>query len=107
MILLSDIDGMFTADPNEDPEAEIIPSVTDLKKVLPMASSHSGSSVGTGGMRTKLMAAELVCASGASMVIANGNDVENIRKILDGEEIGTWFHAGKDPSFDLFNYIEG
>ena len=106
VILLSDIDGLYTSDPNLDPDAKRIPFVEDVDSVRESASEHSGSNVGTGGMVTKLMAAELACESGASLVIANGGDVDNITRILDGEDVGTWFCEKREPGFDLLHYMK-
>ena len=64
------------------------------------------SSVGTGGMATKLIAAELATAAGADMLIANGGDMSVIHKIVNGEKYGTFFQAHKDESFDLKTFLE-
>ena len=73
LILLSDIDGLFTDDPNTNPDARIIDTVEELdEKFLNMGKSSTGSNVGTGGMATKLTAARIATAAGADMIIANG-----------------------------------
>ncbi|MBR5473947.1 MAG: glutamate 5-kinase [Lachnospiraceae bacterium] len=106
VILLSDIDGLYTADPHTHPEAERIELVPEItKELMEMGSDSSSSNVGTGGMAAKLVAARMATDSGADMVIANGNDVENIYRILDGENVGTLFLAHKNQDFDLIKYM--
>ncbi len=91
LILLSDIDGFYTDDPNKDPQAKLIETVEALdEKMFAMAKDSSGD-VGTGGMATKLAAAETALGSGIPMVIANGEDVGNIHRIINGKPIGTLF----------------
>jgi glutamate 5-kinase len=100
LILLSDIDGLYTDDPNSNPDARFINQVDVIDdKLLNMGKSTSGSGVGTGGMATKLKAA------GIDMVIANGNDIDNIAKIMSGADVGTLFVSCKDENFDLVKFI--
>ena len=102
LILLSDIDGLYTDDPNSNPDARFINQVDVIDdKLLNMGKSTSGSGVGTGGMATKLKAAGIAVSSGADMVIANGNDIDNIAKIMSGADVGTLFVSCKDENFDL------
>lgn len=104
LILLSDIDGLYTDDPNSNPDARFINQVDVIDdKLLNMGKSTSGSGVGTGGMATKLKAAGIAVSSGADMVIANGNDIDNIAKIMSGADVGTLFVSCKDENFDLSN----
>ena len=106
LILLSDIDGLYTDDPNSNPDARFINQVDVIDdKLLNMGKSTSGSGVGTGGMATKLKAAGLAVSSGADMVIANGNDIDNIAKIMSGADVGTLFVSCKDENFDLVKFI--
>lgn len=106
LILLSDIDGLYTDDPNSNPDARFINQVDVIDdKLLNMGKSTSGSGVGTGGMATKLKAAGIVVSSGADMVIANGNDIDNIAKIMSGADVGTLFVSCKDENFDLVKFI--
>ena len=70
-----------------------------------MAKPSTGSNVGTGGMATKLTAAKIATFSGADMVIANANEVKVLYHIVDGEPVGTRFHAMENPNFQLANYI--
>ena len=106
LILLSDIDGLYTDDPNSNPDARFINQVDVIDdKLLNMGKSTSGSGVGTGGMVTKLKAAGIAVSSGADMVIANGNDIDNIAKIMSGADVGTLFVSCKDENFDLVKFI--
>lgn len=107
LILLSDIDGLYTDDPRINPNARFVTQVDNLTEhILEMGKESTGSGVGTGGMNTKLKAAKIATSAGADMVIANGIDVEVIQKIVDGEEIGTLFLAQKDENFDLDDFLK-
>lgn len=106
LILLSDIDGLFTDDPNTNPNAKFIDTVETLDDKLLSMGKGSVSSVGTGGMATKLTAAEIATAAGADMVIANGADFHVIHKILEGRRHGTLFVHNKKEEFYLIDYIE-
>ncbi|UWO27059.1 glutamate 5-kinase [Marvinbryantia formatexigens DSM 14469] len=107
LILLSDIDGLFTDDPHENPHASFISLVEELDEGLfRMGKSTSSSGVGTGGMSAKLAAAKIATASGADMIIANGADFHIIHKILEGREYGTLFAGKKDPHFSLVDYLD-
>ena len=91
LVLLSDIDGLYTADPRKDPDAKLIHHVPELTEDILALAGVSGSAQGTGGMITKLQAAKICLDCGCTMVIANGNDPDNLYAILDGKEIGTIF----------------
>ncbi|MEY8390780.1 glutamate 5-kinase [Lachnospiraceae bacterium] len=107
LILLSDIDGLFTDDPHDNPNAELIEVVDELDEaVLSMAKDSTGSDVGTGGMETKLTAARIATLSGADMVIANGEDVGILHEIFQGEFVGTLFRQHYDEDFYLADFIE-
>ena len=106
LIPLSDIDGLFTDDPNTNPDAKFIDTVETLDDKLLSMGKGSVSSVGTGGMATKLTAAEIATAAGADMVIANGADFHVIHKILEGRKHGTLFVHNKKEEFYLIDYIE-
>ncbi|MBD5136886.1 MAG: glutamate 5-kinase [Lachnospiraceae bacterium] len=107
LILLSDIDGLFTDDPNSNPNARFINIVPDIsEEFMDMGKDSTGSSVGTGGMSAKLAAAKIATDSGTDMVISNGNDLLNIYRIINGEECGTLFLAHKNENFYLADYIE-
>ena len=106
LVLLSDIDGLYTDDPHKNPDAQIIRDVYKIdESILCMAKGSTGSSVGTGGMATKLAAAKIATYSGADMIITNGQDVSVLENLLDGKEIGTHFHANENPDFKLEDYI--
>ena len=107
LILMSDIDGLFTDDPNTNPEAKFIDTVETLdEKFLDMGKGSTGSKVGTGGMATKLTAARIATAAGTDMVIANGGDFHNIHRIVEGDACGTLFVGKKEEEFFLIDYIE-
>ena len=91
LVLLSDIDGLYTADPHTDPNAQLIPQINAISEDILALAGGSGTSLGTGGMVTKLQAAKICLQSGCSMVITNGNRPENLYDILDGKSIGTTF----------------
>ena len=91
LVLLSDIDGLYTADPRKDPKALLIPKVTKLDDSILALAGVSGTNQGTGGMVTKLHAAQICMDCGCDMVIANGKNPDNLYAILEGKEIGTRF----------------
>ncbi|MCI8416174.1 MAG: glutamate 5-kinase [Lachnospiraceae bacterium] len=106
LILLSDIDGLFTDDPNQNPNASFIHLVEHLDDKLMSMGKGSGSSVGTGGMATKLTAARLATTAGADMIIANGHDVGVIHEIMEGHDVGTLFLANPQKEFRLKRFLE-
>lgn len=107
LILLSDIDGLFTDDPNTNADARFIDLVENLDEHFrDMGKASTGSKVGTGGMATKLKAAEIATAAGADMVIANGEDFHVIHKITEGRKYGTLFLGNEKEEFYLIDYIE-
>ncbi|MEG0566296.1 MAG: glutamate 5-kinase [Hungatella sp.] len=106
LILLSDIDGLYSDDPHRNQNASLIPLVLEITpQLLSMGKATSGSNVGTGGMAAKLAAAQIATDSGADMVIASGDHVEIIDQILRGEDCGTLFAAHHNLDFDLMDYI--
>ena len=106
LILLSDIDGLFTDDPNKNPDAEFIDYVEHVDHHFEQMGKGSASDVGTGGMSTKLKAAKLATSAGADMVIANGADMGVIHQIVDGEQIGTLFKENRTEDFYLIDYLD-
>lgn len=107
LLLLSDIDGLFTDDPNSNPNAELIHVVEKLDDhLLKMGKSTSTSDVGTGGMASKLTAAKLASAAGTDMVIANGEDFRNIHRVIEGQDCGTLFLSHRKDEFYLMDYLE-
>ena len=97
LILLSDIDGLYTADPHKDPDAKLIPVVEELTDEIMALAGDEGSALGTGGMKTKLHAAQLCVEAGCEMVIMNGENPEALYDLFEGKQIGTRFWpAGKE-----------
>ena len=106
LVLLSDIDGLYTDDPNKNKDAKLIPYVERITdEMLGMAKGPS-TDMGTGGMSSKVGAAGIANDAGADMVIINGDDMEHINQLLAGEEIGTLFKAHKTTHFHLKNYLD-
>jgi glutamate 5-kinase len=105
LILLSDIDGLYTDDPHKNPEAEFIDYVETIDDKLSALGKGSSSSVGTGGMATKISAAKIATNAGADMVIANGEEVYIINQIMEGKNAGTMFKAHKDLNFRMKDYL--
>lgn len=108
LILLSDIDGLYTDDPRQNPDAKFIEQVDELTdELMGMGKSSTGSNVGTGGMNTKLVAAQIATKSDVDMIIANSEDIGVLHRILAGKPIGTLFVANKDEGFDLPLFVDG
>ena len=106
LILLSDIDGLYTDDPRKNPEAgfiEVVENLTD--EYMNMGKASTGSNVGTGGMNTKMVAAKIATCSGTDMIIANSRDVDILSRLLGGNNEGTLFMAHKDRQFDLVDFV--
>lgn len=93
LVLFSDIDGLYDADPRRDPNAKLLHRVDELTPALRSAAGDSGSWRGTGGMATKLNAAEIAMREGFDMVIANGSRMDALYDILEGRPVGTRFCA--------------
>ena len=93
LILLSDIDGLYDGDPHKDANAHLISTVPAVDEHILALGGGSGSSLGTGGMATKLKAAQIVTAAGCEMVIANGSKPALLYDIVDGKPVGTRFLA--------------
>ena len=91
LVLLTDIDGLYTFNPRECPDAVLVPVVRELTPEIIASAGGVGSEIGTGGMQTKLIAAGMVMDAGCDMVIANGADPKILYDIIDGEKIGTRF----------------
>lgn len=91
LILLSDIDGLFTSDPHKNSDATLISVVSEITDEIRALAGGEGSSLGTGGMRTKIRAAEISTAKGCDMVIANGDNPYVLYDIVDGKSVGTRF----------------
>ena len=94
-IVLTDIDGLYTADPRRDSNAQLISEVTEITKEMLQGAGGQGSSLGTGGMATKLSAAKIAMDAGVYMIIVNGSSPEIIYDAVDGRSVGTRFIAKK------------
>jgi glutamate 5-kinase len=107
LILLSDIDGLYTDDPRQNPNAEFIEQVDELTdELMRMGKASTGSNVGTGGMNTKLIAAQIATNAGVDMIVANSRDIGILQRLLNGENEGTLFVAHKNEGFDLPGFVE-
>lgn len=96
LVLMSDIDGLYTADPHRDPEAKLIFEVQDINDDILALGGGSNSTQGTGGMATKLTAAKIATSAGCDMIICNGASPDHLYAIADGERVGTRFLAKAD-----------
>ena len=93
LVILTDIDGLFSANPREDENAVLIHIVDEINDDILALAGGSGTNRGTGGMITKLLAARIATAAGINTVVMNGSDPEDIYKLIDGRQIGTLFRA--------------
>ena len=98
LILLSDIDGLFDGDPRKNPDAKLIDTVEKIDEHIISLGGGSGSNLGTGGMATKLRAAQMATAAGCEMVIANGQSPEVLYDVAAGKRMGTRFLAKRDEA---------
>lgn len=106
LILLSDIDGLYTDDPHNNPDAKLLDVVDSIdEQIYEMAKDSTGSNVGTGGMATKLAAAKIATFSGTDMIIANGKDVRILQDIFQDDYVGTLFTANENPNFNVATYV--
>ena len=96
LIILTDIDGLFSANPREDENAVLIHCVDEIDDSILALAGGRGTSRGTGGMITKLHAAQIATTAGIDTVVMNGSDPEEIYKLIDGRQIGTLFRAKGD-----------
>ena len=95
LVLLSDIDGLYTADPNKDPAATLIPVIESVTPEIEALADGSTSNVGTGGMVTKIEAAKIATSVGCEMVITNGKDPFVLYAVIEGKPVGTRFIGRK------------
>jgi glutamate 5-kinase len=104
LVLLTDTQGLHTADPREDPGAELVPEITDLEQLERLDIGVTTSALGSGGMRSKVVAAEMTTAAGIPAVIASGTDRAAVADALAGRKAGTRFQpqAGRVSSFKLW-----
>lgn len=98
VILLSDIDGLYTADPHTHPDAQLIPLVESITPDIAELAGGAGSALGTGGMATKISAARRATAAGVDLIIANGAHAEVLYDIMDGKPVGTRFAGKKEAA---------
>ena len=98
VILLSDIDGLYTADPHTHTDAKLIPVVEDITPEIDRLAGGAGSALGTGGMATKISAARRATAAGVDLIIANGSHAEVLYDIMDGKPVGTRFAGKKEAA---------
>ena len=95
LVLMSDIEGLYTADPRQDPDAQLIPLVEEITPDILALAGGSGSELGTGGMVTKLRAAKMCMDAGCDMIITNGTRPNDLYRIAVGEDVGTRFKGGR------------
>ena len=93
LIILSDIDGLYSGNPREDENAYLIPVVEEISDELMAIADTKGSTRGTGGMVTKLHAAQIATEAGIDTIVMNGAQPEDIYRLLDGRQTGTYFKA--------------
>lgn len=101
LVILSDIEGLFDKDPHQNPDAKLIPVVKKIDEAVIALAGGVGSDLGTGGMITKLSAAQIANDAGIDMVIANGSNPENLYTIVNGGQVGTIFKGKHDGLEDL------
>ena len=106
LILLSDIDGLYTADPRNDPAAKLIPVINELTPDIIGMAGESGTDFGSGGMRTKIEAARIAMGSGCAMAIAQGTITHPIKAIWDGT-LCSWFVPSVSPAAARKTWIAG
>jgi glutamate 5-kinase len=106
LILLSDVDGLYTADPNRDPRATFIPEVHTLTPEIDAMAGGSASSVGSGGMTTKMAAARVAVGAGCHMCIAIGRELHPVSRIESGARC-TWFYPTATPGTVRKQWIAG
>ena len=91
LVILSDIDGLFDSDPHKNPDAKLIPYVEEITPAIQGLAGGQGSHLGTGGMVTKIHAAQMAMDAGFPMLIMNGSHPKQLYTILDGQPADTWF----------------
>lgn len=106
LIILTDIDGLYTEDPHLNKDAKLIDTVVGKKPKLYKIATNTTSDVGTGGMYTKVKASEIVNDAGIDMVVTNSNNLNNILRIVNGKRSGTLFVANKKENFKLEKYLK-
>lgn len=94
LVILSDIAGLYDQDPRKNSDAKLIEEVVEITPEIQEIAGGPGSSQGTGGMATKVIAARLARKNGIETIISSGENIDQLFEILDGKSIGTWFHGG-------------
>jgi glutamate 5-kinase len=106
LVLLSDVDGLYTANPNEDPQAEFLARVLDITPAIEAMAGGASSSVGSGGMQTKIAAAKIAVGAGCHLCIAKGAHQNPLKRIEEGARC-TWFLPSSTPSAARKQWIAG
>lgn len=106
LVLLSDVDGLYTADPNKDPKAEFIAQVRQITPEIESMAGASASGVGSGGMTTKILAAKIAVSAGCHLCIASGHHKHPVRRLEDGARC-TWFVPHATPATARKQWIAG
>jgi glutamate 5-kinase len=106
LILLSDVDGLYTADPTRDPNAQFIPEVRAITPEIERMAGGSSSAVGTGGMTTKVVAAKIAIGAGCHMCVALGRELHPVQRIAEGARC-TWFYPSANPGTMRKQWIAG
>ena len=97
LVILSDVDGLYDSDPRQNPQARLITEVERINEEIEMMAGEEGSTLGTGGMATKIKAAKRATLFGAGTAIINGRTPLNLSHLFDGHELGTYFLPARDP----------
>lgn len=98
LIIMSDIDGFYDSDPRQNPDAKLISVVNEIDDRIRALAGEAGTSLGTGGMKTKINAAQIANDNGIDMIIVNGRNPDVLYDIFDGKEVGTLFKAKTDKN---------
>ncbi len=106
LVIMSDIDGLYTDDPHYNKEATLISEVEEITDELREMAKGTATGLGTGGMVTKLSAASIATAAGADMVILNGERIGILNDLFHGKDVGTLFHAHPELHFRLEDYVK-
>ncbi len=106
LVVLSDIDGLYTDDPHYNRDAVLISEVPEINDDLRAMAKGAVTGLGTGGMATKLAAASIATATGADMIILNGERIEILNELFQGRDVGTVFHAHPELHFKIEDYLK-
>lgn len=106
LVIMSDIDGLYTDDPHFNKDAKLISEVEEITDELKNMAKGASTSLGTGGMATKISAASIATAVGADMIILNGERIEILNELFQGKDVGTVFHSHPELHFKLEDYVK-